>query len=354
MSLQTNFLDMLSATSSPESASGLSPRAEPVSLTASRSGPVPAHASLSARQALATGLLTIATSGRTGIGSSRSAALTQLWASRLRAKTALLGSTLYRLTWKDRITPAGRSIFALRASGRPISVSGFSCAGWPTPVAHGSSGGEYRDPEKAIARATGDHANDLRDFAQLAGWATASARDWKDTPGMATVAENPDGSERSRLDQLPRQAMLTGWTTPQAHDTNPRGAGNRTNPAAGNACLAWDAKETMLSGWPTPTATDSIKGGEVSARPGMMGLSEMMSGVRGPYAIRCEVRQTASGPVLNGYSVETLTDQNSGLLDPAHSAWLQGIPDEMVSCVRMAMQSTSKSRRRGSKKSAPK
>jgi hypothetical protein len=39
-------------------------------------------------------------------------------------------------------------------------------------------------------------------------WSTASARDWKDSPGMATVGQNPDGSIRFRTDQLPRQAAL--------------------------------------------------------------------------------------------------------------------------------------------------
>jgi hypothetical protein len=43
-------------------------------------------------------------------------------------------------------------------------------------------------------------------------WTTASARDWKDTPGMTTVTE--DG--RVRLDQLPRQAAL--YPTPTAVD----------------------------------------------------------------------------------------------------------------------------------------
>lgn len=38
----------------------------------------------------------------------------------------------------------------------------------------------------------------------LAGWVTATTRDWKDTPGMATTGK--DG--RTRLDQLPRQAQL--------------------------------------------------------------------------------------------------------------------------------------------------
>jgi hypothetical protein len=47
----------------------------------------------------------------------------------------------------------------------------------------------------------------------LAGWPTASARDWKDTPGMSETGTNPDGSERTRLDQLPRVAALAVWPT---------------------------------------------------------------------------------------------------------------------------------------------
>ena len=35
-------------------------------------------------------------------------------------------------------------------------------------------------------------------------WPTASARDWKDTPGMARTGTNPDGSKRQRADQLAR------------------------------------------------------------------------------------------------------------------------------------------------------
>lgn len=38
-------------------------------------------------------------------------------------------------------------------------------------------------------------------------WATPSARDWKDTPGMAQTGVNPDGSERKRTDQLARQVF---------------------------------------------------------------------------------------------------------------------------------------------------
>ena len=38
--------------------------------------------------------------------------------------------------------------------------------------------------------------------------ASPSARDWKDTSGMSETGVDPDGSIRTRLDQLPRQAQL--------------------------------------------------------------------------------------------------------------------------------------------------
>lgn len=50
----------------------------------------------------------------------------------------------------------------------------------------------------------------------LGGWASPSSRDWKDTPGMATEATNPDGSHRKRVDQLPRQAQLTSGPTSES------------------------------------------------------------------------------------------------------------------------------------------
>ena len=45
-------------------------------------------------------------------------------------------------------------------------------AGWPTPTSKEAAGGEYKDPDKAMARALGPHANDLRDFVQMTGWPT--------------------------------------------------------------------------------------------------------------------------------------------------------------------------------------
>ena len=48
----------------------------------------------------------------------------------------------------------------------------------------------------------------LHSQANLASISTPSARDWKDTSGMSESGVDPDGSTRTRLDQLPRQAQL--------------------------------------------------------------------------------------------------------------------------------------------------
>lgn len=68
--------------------------------------------------------------------------------------------------------------------------------GWPTPTAKLAAGGEYSDPELALARVQGPHANDLRDFAKLtdgsaAGWNTPTTNhnDQPDTRrGIASLA----------------------------------------------------------------------------------------------------------------------------------------------------------------------
>ena len=67
---------------------------------------------------------------------------------------------------------------------------------WRTPVA-----------DDAVDRKTGlgNSRNEPCLSAQVLNWPTPSARDWKDTPGMAQSATNADGSHRDRTDQLPRK-----------------------------------------------------------------------------------------------------------------------------------------------------
>ena len=176
MCILMTFEAMTSATGSPALGSGATRFDSQAGPTTERYGQVAARANRSARQEKATGLLMSGIFGRTGTTSSMSADLASSLASRLRARTVLTGSTLYTLTWKQRVTPSGLSISALRASGRRTS--------------------------------------DNDSTSQRTGWVTPTTRDWKDSG--ADIVPREDGS--GRFDQLPRQANLAGWTTPSATD----------------------------------------------------------------------------------------------------------------------------------------
>ena len=176
MSHQKTFLDILSATSSPELASGPMHSEKPDGPTTAPSGPDPALASLSATQASEKGLLTSGTFGRTGSTSSRSAALSTSLENRLRAKTDGLGSTLYKLTWKHWDLPSGQQICALRASVLRTSAKDCGSMGtWPTPATTdhkgGYLGGRIRNGKWSTGR--------LDVTAQLSGWPTPNTSNIK-------------------------------------------------------------------------------------------------------------------------------------------------------------------------------
>lgn len=167
MSRQQTLWDIPNAISSPGSESGASPCASPDGPTTAPSGRVHAHANLSARQAKALGLLTSGTSGPHSTGSSQTVTLQSSLASKLAAQTASLGSTLYSLTWIKRVTPAGRSIPALRAGARRISGSGFTGLATPTTRDH-KDGAECQNvPINAL----------LGRKAWIAGWPTPTQQD---------------------------------------------------------------------------------------------------------------------------------------------------------------------------------
>jgi len=194
------------------------------------------------------------TCGPCSSGSSRSAALTLFLVNRLKARLGTDGSMEYAQTWKEKATPAGTPRWAHTASTRRISDSG--CIGWPSPNAHdgrrpgcdlkSTQGGNLstdahlagwptptkgnaegsqmgKDASSTGRRPDGSKATvSLNQVAQTAGWCSPSARDWKDTPGMNVQGVNPDGSMRSREDQLPRQVagIMDGWPTPRATEND--------------------------------------------------------------------------------------------------------------------------------------
>lgn len=172
-------MDSMNAIFSRESADGLSQFAKLEEQGDCVSGPDRVPASRSPLQDEKTGSMTTGTCGRHGSGSSMPADLTSYLANRFRALTHSNGSMLYSMTWKARVTPAGRSIYALRASARHTSGNGST--GWPTPMANDATGSGYcysrGDKTKRVLKLPG--------AAQLAGWKTKAA---VDHPAHLTVS----------------------------------------------------------------------------------------------------------------------------------------------------------------------
>lgn len=177
-------------------------------------GQAPALANLSARRAKEMGSLTSGTYGPHSTISSESAALQSSLASRLRQRTDLLGSTLYKLTWKERVTPAGRSIPALRASVRRTSDS--DCIGWPTPRAVDGEKNS-RTLEGAMREMERGKLSCLPGLAALAGWPTPTTQD-----DNCSRVENPQEYAEKRLSRNGACSNLAQTAQAFAHNSPAR------------------------------------------------------------------------------------------------------------------------------------
>ena len=212
MSDQMILPDINDAISSPESEDGSLPCDLPDG--AGRCGREAAHANRTARLANARGQKMNGTCGLTSTDSSKRvsrrlssenklhpqmlSALSLRLLSLSRFKTAITqgptnspssslppeaftigvdGSMEYSLTWKPHITPAGRTIYRLRASAH--RTSGNGCTGWPTPTSHIVEA-KAKPPVMSSRKPTDPQINTADVAVHLVGWATASARDWKD------------------------------------------------------------------------------------------------------------------------------------------------------------------------------
>ena len=265
--------------------------------------------------------------GQTFIASSVPVGPLLSWESRLRERLASIGSTESPLIWEERATPAGRSISRLRPWTPPTSASGSIGSRWPTAQAtdgnKGSLGprphdtgialpqmisatcGRWPTPTVADVEGGRKHRSGARRGelllnglmappASASPRVTPSARDWKDSAGMAT--ERPDG--RSRIDQLPRQ---------------------------------------MAAAWSTPRASDGEKGGP--------NMSFGAGGTPLPTQLHRNAPTGASGPAPNG---SPATTGKRGAPNPAFTFWLMGCSDELTHGVLRATASFSRSRRRSS------
>lgn len=348
-----------SVTSSPGSAGGPAPSDSPESPTTPPSGPGRAPASPSRTRARGAGFATLDIFGRHGSRSSGSAALQSSLESRLRARLASSGSTLFSLTWRDAVTPSGRRICALRASGRHTSDSG--CTSWPTPtVSRGDYSYAHGNPETPTLKLAGaaklaawptplanggagggserhidGRRSNLRDTVHLASWPTAAARDWKSS------ASNKHGDNARPLNEV---ARLASWPTPLRADGQNRKLHYQHGPT--NLTLLGAAMLMSIStaSWATPAAQEPGGTPEQAlerkrkrrAKGADLGLSVT--------SLSHQVQLADSGPTPTGSSAETRAEDrpSPGQLNPEHSRWLQGYPAAWGSCRGTATRSSRK------------
>lgn len=179
MSRQAILQGIPSAISLQASASGVMRYVNQDGLIVDLFGQVVAHANPSALQATAQEQPTSATCGQSGLNSLSSADLTLSLGNKLKARLSTAGSTLFNLTWREKVTALGLRVFLLRASVRRISDT--DCTSWRSPQrSDGEGGGDgnttrYSGQIQIEGRSSsGELADDIN--ARSQGWLSGGGR----------------------------------------------------------------------------------------------------------------------------------------------------------------------------------
>ena len=210
---------------------------------------------------------------------------------------------------------------------------------------------------------------------ECSSWPTSSARDWKDSAGMATESVNPDGSKRMRVDQLARAVFMHGppapassstdgsrqessvatrdgnWTTPAATDT-----GRTTQYQQGGKALSMQAAAVQ---WATPIMGDSHLASTQEAaqkrlEEGKVTLSRQMAAWATPRAEHDSGAHRGQPDTLHSQIKQWPTPSADGDSRPGANAdpvkWqqiadtkkAQGIHKQLFLTTKVAMQQTGK------------
>ena len=299
--------------------------------------------------------------------------------SRLRARLASPGTTLYRLTWSAKVTPSGRSVCALLASALPTSDKGST--GWDTPASQEAGGTpeQFLDRKRksvAAGNQLGVSLTSLSLQAQLSrdsvsGWATPQKHDAQSPKTPEQVARMKQTSSRSTaggspgVSNLNEQVQLASWQTPTVMDHTGRGYhsqrdGSRFPSLVGQAHLSsWptpmasdtdrgvrrqEEKEKNKRGinltdasrlavespgsWPTPNATDG-KGEQTRSKGNERSPGDDDLPTKAARTLPADPSSPTSGEMPPGSPAPTVA---RGQLNPALARWLQGLPPAWDDC----------------------
>ena len=236
--------------------------------------------------------------GQTYIDSFRQDGPLCSWESRLRERLARLGSPESALIWKEEAMPHGAPLSRLARSALHTNVS--DCSLWPTPTR--PSGGQV-PPD-----------------------------------GTTATGKTPDGKKVQVT--LQNVVHMSLWPTPTVNDERQTAysydQGDKTKPRLKLLGLARGAL------WPRlPASANENRTTQIAPSHGK-GHGIVLAGL---VCDTAKMRRSGAGPY--GSTAQTVS---SGVLNPAFTCWLMGLPQEWLEhCPGLAMPSLPKSRKKSSR-----